>query len=79
LSGQHGLFTKYLLSALGEGRAEINGDRNITLQELTQWVSRHVEKEAKKANRIQEPDVTGVQDGNKAMSDAVIVYGVDAD
>jgi hypothetical protein len=56
--GGGGLFTKYLLDGLGSGAADINGDGQVSLAELSEWVSPRVAREAKKDNRDQNPGLT---------------------
>jgi hypothetical protein len=53
--GAGGLFTTYLLDALGTGAADINGDGQISLGELQQWVSPRVARVAQTSNRTQNP------------------------
>lgn len=55
--GKGGLFSKYVVQALGSGAADINGDGQISLRELEQWVGPRVKREAKKANRDQTPSL----------------------
>lgn len=54
---RHGLFTQYLLTGLG-GTADRDGDGQVTLHELDQYVGRHVSVEAREANREQTPVLT---------------------
>jgi hypothetical protein len=56
--GGGGLFTKYLLDGLGSVAAEIIGDGQVSLAELSEWVSPRVAREAKKDNRDQNPGLT---------------------
>ncbi len=56
-SGSEGLFTHYLVQALGTGAADINGDGQVSLAELAQWVNPRVSRDAKKDNRDQNPTV----------------------
>ncbi|WP_434418579.1 caspase family protein [Nannocystis pusilla] len=56
--GSGGLFSKYLIEALGSGQGDINGDGQISLKELAEWVGPRVKREAKKANREQTPHLT---------------------
>ena len=44
--GGSGLFTKFLLDALGRGEGDLDGDRQITLGELKSWISPRVVREA---------------------------------
>ncbi|MBL9104150.1 MAG: caspase family protein [Myxococcales bacterium] len=55
--GKGGLFSKYLMQALGDGAADINGDGQISLKELDEWIKPRVKREAKKANREQTPSL----------------------
>jgi len=48
-----GLFTSTLLSAIGRGAADIDGDQTVSLAELTTWVGPRVSREAKEAGRDQ--------------------------
>lgn len=56
--GSGGLFSKYLIEAIGSGQGDINGDGQISLKELAEWVGPRVKREAKKANREQTPHLT---------------------
>jgi hypothetical protein len=56
--GTGGLFTKYVIDALKNGQADADGDGAVSLDELTQWVSPRVAREAQKANRAQTPKLT---------------------
>jgi hypothetical protein len=57
-AGNGGLFTKYVLDGLGSGAADVNGDGQVSLSELSQWVTPRVAREAKKDNRDQNPALT---------------------
>ena len=59
---EEGLFTQHLLRALGEGRADIDGDGQISLAELEQYVAPRVSREAQRANRDQNPSLTVSQE-----------------
>lgn len=50
-----GLFTQMLVRGLGAGEADVDGDGNVSLDELSQWVPPRVAREAKKDNRDQNP------------------------
>jgi hypothetical protein len=56
--GSGGLFTKYVLDGLGNGSADINGDGQVSLGELSQWVGPRVARAAKNDNRDQNPSLT---------------------
>ena len=53
--GNGGAFTKYVLQAIGEAKADVNGDGQVTLDELATWVTPRVEQEAKQQRRAQTP------------------------
>ena len=55
--GKGGLFSKYFLQALGSGQSDMNGDGQISLKELEDWIKPRVKREAKKANRDQTPSL----------------------
>jgi uncharacterized caspase-like protein len=55
--GKGGLFSKYIVEAIGSGAADLNGDGQISLKELEDWVKPRVKREAKKANREQTPSL----------------------
>jgi hypothetical protein len=56
-SGKSGLFSDYLVEALGQGKADLDGDGQITLKELEEWVRPRVQRDAKQAGRDQTPYV----------------------
>jgi hypothetical protein len=56
--GKGGLFSKYLVQAIGNGAADMNGDGQISLKELDDWIRPRVKREAKKANREQTPSLS---------------------
>ena len=66
-----------LLQGLGGGRADNDGDGQITLQELLSWVRPRVSREARRDNREQTPQVV-VGDGVPQPSDFVILQGLQA-
>jgi hypothetical protein len=53
--GNGGLFTEYVFDGVGLGRADANGDGNVSLGELATWVTPEVRKAALRANRDQTP------------------------
>jgi len=52
-----GLFSKYLVEALAAASADVDGDGQITLAELADWVQPRVAREAKRDNREQHPQL----------------------
>lgn len=72
--GKGGLYSKYLFDAIGSGQADINGDAQISLKELDEWIKPRVQREARKANRDQTPSV---QLGKKlgAPDDFIVAWG----
>lgn len=50
-----GLLTRWLVEGLGTARADLDGDGQITLQELATWASPRVTREAKRDKRAQAP------------------------
>jgi hypothetical protein len=46
-SGKSGLFTQYLVRGLGQGEADRDADGEITMDELDQWVTPQVQRDAK--------------------------------
>lgn len=55
--GSGGLFTSYLVQGLGQGAADINGDGQVSLGELAEWVSPRVTRAAQRDNRAQNPSL----------------------
>jgi len=68
--GNGGLFTKYLIEGIGSGSADVDGDGQITLNELKSWVGPRVEREAKRASRAQVPSLSL---GNKVDPQSFVV------
>lgn len=56
-AGGGGLFTRYLVEALGAGRADFDGDGRITLHELATWLAPRVAREARREKRAQTPSL----------------------
>ena len=46
-----------MVQGLGNGAADINGDGQVSLAELAQWVAPRVSRDAKQANRDQTPSL----------------------
>jgi uncharacterized caspase-like protein len=74
-SGNGGLFTKVVLDGLGTGAADINGDGQVSLQELSTWVTPRVSREAKKDNRDQNPSLT-VGKGLGSADSFIVEWGL---
>lgn len=53
-----GLFTRTVVEGLGAGKADTDGDGQISLQELADWVKPRVNREAMKDHRAQTPSLT---------------------
>ncbi len=70
--GNSGLFTKYLVDALGTAAADNDGDGQVSLQELEAWVQPRVVREAKRDSREQTPSLTI---GGTLSAQAFIVAG----
>ncbi|MEM6790779.1 MAG: caspase family protein [Myxococcota bacterium] len=56
--GQMGLLTKHVVVGLGEGRADVDGDGQIRLEELVTYVTPRVARDARTLGREQEPRFT---------------------
>lgn len=66
--GGGGLFTHFLLDALANGKGDIDGDGQITLQEVLSWAGPRVSREARKAKHSQTPSVVvGPSVGSPAL------------
>ncbi len=50
-----GLFSRYLNEGLGSGKADLDGDGQVTLAELHRWLTPRVLREAQRDSRKQEP------------------------
>jgi hypothetical protein len=73
--GTHGAYTKFVLEGLGTGAADINGDHQISLQELSEWVSPRVAAESELAGRQQTPTlVLGSSYGS--AREVILAYGL---
>lgn len=53
--GDGGLFSKLVAEGLGTGKADIDGDGLVSVQELSAWVTPRVEREARNDRREQVP------------------------
>jgi hypothetical protein len=76
--GRTGAFTKYVLQGLGQGRADANGDGQISLAELDGWVAPRVAREAQRDKREQHPKLI-VGSGLGDASNLVLEYGLAAE
>ncbi|MEQ9320453.1 MAG: caspase family protein, partial [Polyangiaceae bacterium] len=56
-AGDRGLFTTHVVDALGRGRADIDGDAQITLAELMTWLGPRGAGDAKAAGREPHPSL----------------------
>jgi hypothetical protein len=72
--GKNGLFTKYLLEALGGAGGDVDGDYQISLEELRGFVEPRVAREARLQNRVQTPTLS-VPGGTEARS-LIVAFGV---
>jgi hypothetical protein len=70
-----GLFSWHLLHGLGAGAADLNGDGQITVQELADYVTPRVAREAAKANLVQSPRLK-LGDKLARSGDVVIEWGI---
>lgn len=70
-----GLFTRYLIRAIAEGRADVDGDGTIDLAELERYVAPRVTRKARRVHREQQP-VLDVSEQLGDPSDIVVVRGL---
>ena len=75
LKGDAGLFTSYLIDAIGVGSADADGDELISLAEVSDWVRPRVERDARSANRRQTPAL--YVGATASASDIAIAVGID--
>lgn len=70
-----GVFTKWVTTALGTGQADGDGDGQVSLKELADWVGPRVARDAKRDNREQHPKL--VVGSNVGGAEGFIVeYGI---
>lgn len=69
-----GLFTHYLVDAIGQGRADANGDGEVSLEETLDWVSPRVARDAKLDNRTQTPRL--VVGADMKAADTMLAWGL---
>ncbi len=67
-----GLFSQMLIEGLGRARADANGDGQISLRELTEYVRPRVQRLAAQQNRTQNPALTV----GAGAGDPVIAFGL---
>lgn len=72
--GKNGLFSKYLLEALGGAASDQDGDYQISLEELRSFIEPRVTREARLQNRIQTPTLT--TPAGAAPSSFIVAFGV---
>lgn len=72
-----GLLTRWIVDGLGTARADIDGDGQITLQELVTWTGPRVTREAKRSQRAQAPALL-LGPGFAAASSAAVASGLPA-
>jgi uncharacterized caspase-like protein len=70
-----GAFSKDLMAGLGTGAADMNGDGQISLQELSDWVSPRVAQAAKTDNHDQHPGLV-VGSGVGTAGNFIVEYGL---
>ena len=75
---EEGLFTRHLVDAIAAGRADIDGDGQISLQELKTYVAPRVAREARQLNRQQNPTLI-VPDELGDPSNIILVWGLPRD
>lgn len=56
-NGERGLFSEFVIAGLGAGRADIDGDGQVSAEELHAWIAPRVSREAKKQSREQNPSL----------------------
>lgn len=72
-----GLFTHYLIEALGQAKADLDGDGQISMAELQAYISPRVAREARQLSREQNPSLY-FPDKGSSPNDFAIVWGVSA-
>ena len=75
VDGDEGLFTHHLLRALGEGRADIDGDGMINIDELHTYLAPRVARDARRLNREQTPTFS-VSDGLGSPESVILLWGL---
>lgn len=70
---EHGLFTYYLLRALG-GEADMDDDRWVSVKEVYEYVRRHVSREARKMGQEQTPAIMPKSDRLKDVAIGKVLW-----
>ena len=73
--GDQGLFSHHLISAIGEGRADIDGDGQISLSELHDFVAPRVARDARDLDRDQTPTIS-VSDELRDPEAVMLLWGL---
>jgi Caspase domain len=71
----NGLFTKFVTQGLGTAEADTDGDGQISLQELSDWVGPRVARDAMRDHREQHPKLV-VGSGLGTPSSFMVEYGL---
>ncbi len=75
---EEGLFTQHLIRAIAEGRADIDGDGQISLAEVKQYVAPRVSRDAQRANRNQNPELS-ISEELGDPSNIILLWGLPRD
>jgi uncharacterized caspase-like protein len=73
-AGEAGLFTYFMLQGLS-GAADVDGDGQVSTDELMQYVRPRVEREARSENRDQTPQLT-IGNAHMKPAELILVRGV---
>jgi Ca2+-binding EF-hand superfamily protein len=65
------------MQGLGNGRADLNGDGQISLKELVDFVGPRVTREAAKANRAQHPALKAGEKMSSTSGQLMLVWGLE--
>jgi hypothetical protein len=75
--GSSGLFSSYVVQGVGRGMADANGDGQVSLQELSDWVTPRVRRDALKDGRSQTPHLA-VGGGLGGANEFLVAWGLPA-